>query len=174
MGRIVTRSAVVRGRGPKRSTQWLGSADNTAVTNLASNGTRLDQTFPFGEPATIIRTRGTLWVMPDQETTDEDAFGAFGMAVVTDEAAAIGVTAVPAPSSVSDSDQWFLWLPWFTNLRFQSGVGVEPNIAQRFDFDSKAMRKVHDGSTAIVVIENDTSVGLDFALLFRMLIKLHG
>jgi len=175
VGRVISRSGVIRGRaGPKRSTQWLGSADDTATVNLAANASVIDQTFAFGEPATIIRTRGTLWVGADQKAADETAFGAMGMAVVTDAAAAIGVTAVPLPSGASDDDAWFLWLPWFTDIRVSSQVAVNFNIHSRFDFDSKAMRKVHDGSTAVVVLENDTSVGVDFVMLFRMLIKLHG
>ena len=173
--RLVRRGGVIRGRvGPRRSTQWLGSTDRTAVVALAGNGQLLDQTFGFSEPATIIRTRGTLWVRSDQEAADEVAFGALGMAVVTDAAALIGVTAIPKPSGNSDDDAWFLWAPWLCDFEVASQVGFQNENFSRFDFDSKAMRKVHDGSTAVVVLENDTAVGLEFSIMFRMLVKLHG
>ncbi len=171
--RVVTRS--IRGRtGPRRSTQWLGSADDTAVTALGSNVTLLDQTFAFGEPGTIVRTRGTLFVRPSVNTANATGFGVLGMAVVTDAAAAIGVTAIPAPSGASDDDAWFLWTPFATDVRFDTGIGFAMDTLTVFQFDSKAMRKVHDGSTAVVVLENDTTVSMDFVILFRMLIKLHG
>ncbi len=173
--RFVRRGGVIRGRtGPRRSTQWLGSADRTSTTALGGNAVLMDQTFPFGEPATIVRTRGTLWVASDQVAATEDVFGAMGMAVVTDAAAAIGITAVPLPSSASDDDAWFVWLPWLTGIRVASAVGFQDRTFSRFDIDSKAMRKVHDGSTAVVVFENDVAQGIQFALQFRMLIKLHG
>ena len=174
-GRLVTRQGVVRGRvAPQRSTQWLGSADDTSPTGLASNAAVMDQTFAFGEPATIVRTRGTLWVGTDQESADEQAFGAMGMAVVTDAAAAIGITALPLPSGNSDDDAWFVWQPWLSSFRFVSAAGFQDQLFAQYDFDSKAMRKVHDGSTAVVVLENDSAVGLLFVILFRMLVKLHG
>ena len=171
--RVVSR--VMRGRvGPKRSTQWIGSAADTAPTAIPANGVRMDQTFPFGEPATIVRTRGTLWVGTDQEAADETVFGAMGMAVVTNAAAAIGITALPLPSTDNFDDAWFVWLPWMSSFRFSSASGAQDQTFARFDFDSKAMRKVHDGSTAVVVFENDAADGLLFVILFRMLVKLHG
>ncbi len=52
-------------RGPRRATQWLGSADSTTFTTLANSGGVFDQSFAFAEDATIIRTRGSLWVSSD-------------------------------------------------------------------------------------------------------------
>ncbi len=109
--RFATRGVVVRGRGPRRSTQWLGSAKDTGLTVLAANANVLDQSFAFLEPATIVRTRGTLWVFNDVNTA-QTTFGAFGMAVVDNAAAAIGITAVPKPSTNSSDDAWFLIFPW--------------------------------------------------------------
>ena len=173
--RFVRRGGVIRGRtGPRRSTQWIGSADKTSPTAIPANGVRMDQTFPFLEPATIVRTRGTLWVATDQEGVDETTFGAMGFAVVTNAAAAIGITALPLPSTNNDDDAWFVWQPWLTSFRFVSATGTQDRIFSQFDFDSKAMRKVHDGSTAVVVFENDAADGLLFVIEFRMLVKLHG
>jgi len=134
----------------------------------------LDQTFSFGEPATIVRTRGTLWVKSDQEAATESPLGAFGMAVVRDEAVAIGVTAIPLPETDSDSDAWFLWMPWAYSI-VRSATGLSTDAMARYDFDSKAMRKVDDADTAVVVMQNSAAThGVNFVTLFRMLVKLHG
>ncbi len=173
--RFVRRSGVSRGRlAPRRSTQWIGSADDTALTTLGADVILLDQTFPFGEPATIVRTRGMLYLGPSANAADSTGFGVMGMAVVTDAAAAIGVTAIPAPSSNNDDDVWFVWTPFVANVRFDDATGFQVNTINKFPFDSKAMRKVHDGSTAVVMLENDTTTALQYVLHFRMLIKLHG
>ncbi len=171
------RTGLLRGavRGPKRATQWLGSSTETDISSLAAGTVLLDQTFAFGEPATIVRTRGTLWVGSDQVVADEFPFGALGMAVVTDEAVAAGAASIPAPEADSDSDQWFLWTPFQASLQFGSAIGFQSPSMARYDFDSKAQRKVHDGSTAVVMIENASATdGMRFLLLFRMLVMLHG
>ena len=175
---MARRSVVVSGRqnrGPRRATQWLGSALGTDVIALAAGASTIDQTFAFVEPATIVRTRGSIWVTSDQVATTEHPFGALGVAVVTDQAAAAGVASVPTPITENDSDDWLLWTPFAQSVRFASGIGFDSQAFSRFDFDSKAMRKVDDNSTAVVMIENSSATdGLFYVILFRMLIMLHG
>jgi len=172
--RFATRTGVVRS-GSRRATQWLGSANDTDVTLLAAATAVLDQSFAFGEPATIVRTRGSLWVASDQSIASEFPFGALGMAVVTDQAFAAGAASIPAPYTESDADTFFLWESFATGLVFKSGVGTESQPWARTDFDSKAMRKVDDNSTAVVMLENGSATdGLQFIITFRMLVMLHG
>lgn len=173
MARFVQRTVVVRG-GPRRSTLWLGFAPDTTVTALAANASAIDQFFTFSESSTIVRTRGTLWIGSDQESNDEIAFGALGMGVVSTPAFTAGVALVPTPSTEMEDDLWFQWLPWFTNLLFSDATGFQANLFSRYDFDSKAMRKVHNGDTLVVVLENDIAVGVNFMIMFRMLLKLNG
>ena len=171
------RFAVVHGqsRGPKRGTQWLGSATDTAVTTLGPGTAVLDQSFAFGEPATIVRTRGLLSVAPDQVTGTEFPFGALGMAVVTDQATAAGVASMPTPITESDADSWFVWEAFAASILLSTGAAFTTDAMQHFPFDSKAMRKVDDNSTAVVVLENSSAAaGLRFLITFRMLVMLHG
>ncbi len=166
----------MRGRvGPKRAVQWVASVDSTGPTPLAAATAVLDQSFGFGEDATIVRLRGGLWVQSDQQTATETAFGALGFAVVSDQALAIGITAVPTPITDEASDLWFLWEPFAAAVRFASGVGFDSNPMQHTVLDSKAMRKVNDGTSVVAVVENaSASAGLTYVLKFRMLVKLHG
>ena len=169
------RTFVRSGSGSKRATQWLSSADVTGFSGLAASAAVFDQTFPFGEDATIIRTRGTLWVSSDQVAASEEPFGALGMSVVTDQAAAIGVTALPTPITDESSDNWFLWMPWMASITLATAVSIQSNPYVAYPFDSKAMRKVDDGDNVAVVLENSSGAdGVRFILKFRMLVKLHG
>ena len=83
MGRLVTRTVRV-GSKQKRATDWIQSGSVTSRTLLANATTILNQSFAFLEPATIVRTRGTLWISSDQVATTEQAFGAMGIAVFSD------------------------------------------------------------------------------------------
>ncbi len=174
----MARRVVTRGRSiissQRRGTQWLFSADSTGTQAIGAGASVFDQSFAFAEPATIVRTRGTLWVASDQNAANEQPFGALGMAVVTDQAAAIGVTAIPTPITDEGSANFFLWIPWLADFRITSTFVAEFNTFQRYEFDSKAMRKVDDGDTAVVTLENaSASDGMLYIVKFRMLVKLH-
>jgi len=171
MARRFPRSVVTRQR---RATQWLQSAIDTGSTSLAAGAAVLDQSFAFGEKATIVRTRGRLWVKSDQIASTEEPFGAIGLAVVTDQAFAIGVTAVPTPITDASSDNWFLWEPWQASMVAATQVGFSGDSWTGYELDSKAMRKVDDGDTVVVVLENTSGAhGCEFIVTFRMLVKLH-
>ena len=164
---------VVR-QGPRRLTEWLFSADSDATTLLGAGTAVLDQSVSGATideigPATIVRTRGELWVASDQASSSEEPFGAMGFAVVSEQARVAGVTAVPTPITEEGSEKWFIWQSWLAY--FATGQGV---TWQRYSFDSKAMRKIADGDAIVVVLENASAVfGAEFILKFRMLVKLH-
>jgi len=99
---------VVRRGGSGRKTEWTASADTTDYTQLAAATAILDQSLAFEQPNTIIRVRGSISVLSDQEAQSERPFGAYGFAVVSDQALAIGVTAVTTPMADAISDLWFV------------------------------------------------------------------
>ncbi len=170
--RIVSGRAVIR--APKRQTSWVASAALTDRSTLGAATAVLDQFFSITEPVTVVRTRGTLWVASDQTAANESPFGALGFAVVTDQARAIGVTAVPTPTTDQPSDSFFVWEPWFADARFASGVGFAMRTFYEYKFDSKAMRKVQESQDIVITIENASATdGALYILQFRMLLKLH-
>ncbi len=163
-------------RGQRRATEWIGSADSTAVSSLAAGAGVLNQSFAFSaEPATVVRTRGSLWVASDQVAATEEPFGALGFIVVRDAAFSAGVASIPTPITEEGDDGWFLWQAFLAS--FQAGGGTytgDVNQYVRYDFDSKAQRKVQDGDTVVVMLENASSTaGLSYFIKFRMLVKLH-
>ena len=171
--RVVTRQ--FRGRvGPRRSTDWIASTVETAVSSLAAASVVLDQSFAFSEDATIVRVRGMLWVASDQAIASEEPFGAVGFATVTGQANAVGVTAVPTPIADQPSEQFFLWAPFMNDLVQVTGAGFAARTFRQVPLESKAMRKVTQGQAVVVTLENSSAVaGMEYLMLFRMLIKLH-
>ncbi len=59
-------------------------------------------------------------------------------------------------------------------LYLVTAAGYTEPAGTTVEFDSKAMRKLSDNSSIVVMVENASSAdGMSFLLDFRMLIKLH-
>ena len=169
---FITRSGVSR-----RETLWIG-VQETITTLAAANTAALINTLNAAalalRPFTIVRSRFDWSVRSDQTGALEAYQVAFGAAVVSDQAQAIGVTAVPTPFTELGSDLWYVHEVLSGAFVFISGIGVQSPAVVRKDVDSKAMRKVEDGQTMIWVVENSgLSSGSISALAGRVLIKLH-
>ncbi len=170
-----------RGRGrlgaPRRETSWLVITPNT--TTVTGAGGTIHNSLTTAEkakrPFTVIRTHLFYAIETDQIAATEDFGGAIGMAVVSDQAEAIGVTAVPTPVADAESDLWFLH-EWFAgNILFGSAIGFD-TFQRQSRIDSKAMRKVNDGEDIVVVSELSTGLGaggFGLHLAGRLLIKEH-
>ena len=168
----MARSRSFRGRpsGPRRLTQWIGPADQGYVS-VASAGKTIIGTAPFTEAATIVRTRGQVSVQPGSFAADLNVIGAFGVCIVSDEAVAIGVTAVPGPFDQADWTGWMVWRSFSLHLDVQSAVGFDVQGMMNFEVDSKAMRKVYPNETLILVAESQAGA-YDISTPLRHLVKL--
>jgi len=176
-----SRGFALRRQGPKRATVWVASADVTAVTALAGATSILAQSLTAAQisaigaaPSTIVRIRGQLYVQSDQTAAAERPFGALGVAVVSDQARIAGAASLPAPIADEESDLFLLWQPWQAAAIVDSAaVAIQPMYT--FEVDSRAMRKVPDGSAIVFMMENAAlaGIGAQFMLKFRMLLKLN-
>ena len=159
-----------------RQSRWLGLADFQSTTLAAGSNATLITSFAAGllaeRPFTIVRTRGTLYLESDQTAVTESQFCAYAHAVVSDQAVAVGISAVPTPFA-DESDLFFVFQTLVSRLLVTTDVG-RLLAGVQMEFDSRAMRKVDEGSNAISVAEaGPTSSGLTLRNIFRMLIKLH-
>ena len=176
MARFQTRPKFIS-RGSRRETRWLNLDPVTAT--LGTGGTAaITHSLTTEElalrPFTVVRTRGVLHVQSDQTAASEVYNAALGIAVVSAQAEAIGVTAVPTPNADRESDLWFLFEEITGQFLFADATGfIEGAGGLIRHFDSKAMRKVEDGQDIVVVIENFFSAGTQVTVSGRMLIKLH-
>jgi len=102
--------------------------------------------------------------------TDVEITGAFGLAIVSDQAFAAGVASVPGPFSQADWDGWFVWRSFDYALEAGDATGFRL-ISINQEVDSKAMRKISDNETIVLVAESQNN-GLRISLPLRLLFKL--
>ncbi len=171
---------VRRGGVMRRETSWLAIAegrDTNAAANSATLSASLNAAALAMRPFTITRTILRWSVRSDQTGALENFGGAIGMAVVSDQSVAIGVTAVPTPFTDLGSDLWFLHGILDGRFQFVSGVGIQAGTGslEGAVIDSRAQRKVNDDQDVILCTEEDslTAVGSVIYSAGRMLIKLH-
>ena len=159
-----------------RKTFWfagLSTSVNLPAVSSASLLTNLNAAALSLRPFTIIRSRGWVAWNSDQTAASESQVLHYGAIVVSDQAEAIGITAVPTPAADNGSS-WFVYESGAFRLGLISAVGFDPQFSTMLKFDSKAMRKVEEGQTMITVAEADAlSSGLDVRSFMRVLIKLH-
>ncbi len=160
----------------RRDTVWGGLVETTTNIVGASTAVLFGGLSAGGlalRPFTIVRFRGIMHLASDQLANSELQHVAFGMSVVSDEALAIGVTAVPNPITARDSDMFFVYEELVNRFGVSSAVGIiQQGIAR--EFDSRAMRKVNDGQDIAVVVETSSiSAGVNFVKAGRFLVKLH-
>jgi len=167
---------VFRGNRMRRESMWLTIA--ASRTNLGAGVSALTAQLNAAalalRPFTVVRTRGFIFVRSDQIAATEDYGAAMGHAVVSSQAAAIGVTAVPTPVTDRGSDLFFVYEEGHGEIAFSTAAGFR-EIGHYAPFDSKAMRKVNDDQTIIIVVEN-TAESTDAVSITeggRFLIKLH-
>ena len=132
-----------------------GQDQETAVTGtlIVSGG------LSFTAPSTILRVRGSLYVGFDEtQQAGDRANIVFGLGIVSTDAFTLGPTAVPDPSA--DPNYSWLWygeaiLEAFVAAGFE-GIGASQ---QRFDIDTKAMRRIRPGETLCLIAQATQMTG---------------
>ncbi len=171
-----TRGRLVR--GVRRETLWIGvTPTNTNLT--AGQATTILVLGAAGlalRPFTIVRTHIFWGVRSDQVATSENYAAGISGAVVSDQANAIGVTAVPTPITDIDSDMFWFWDFAFGCLEIGGTPTTFNELGTKKTIDSKAMRKVENGQDVAFVVEDEPTIGTDGCIVAasgRMLVKLH-
>jgi len=164
-------------RKTRRETLWLGFATGTTTLAAASTASligSLNASALALRPFTVVRVRG-FWHVRSDQTSALEAWGcSIGYSVVTDQAIAIGVTAVPTPEADKGSSKFFVHESMYGVLGFITGVGTQ-EIGNSAKYDSKAMRKVELGSDIAITLEVPAAGASSASVICgaRMLIKLH-
>ncbi len=123
-----------------------------------------------GITETVIRTLGRYLVQSDQAAGVEFQLGAWGMIVINDLAVAAGAASIPGPVTDASDDGWFVWEPFSTFGTRASAVGQWQDV----HFESKAARRVEEGFTIAIMVENaHASDGLLFTLGASVLSKVN-
>ncbi len=181
MARIFTdrKSGFIQRSGQmRRQTQWLELEPVRVTMGAASTAILLNSLNTVEKalrPFTVVRARGILHAASDQSVATEFWHATFGFAVVSDQAVAIGVTALPTPDTDRESDLWFVYEELASQFEFKTAVGFDATAGILKSWDSKAMRKVEEGQDIAVVTETSavSAGGALFMSAGRVLIKLH-
>jgi len=173
--RFGMRRSPVAVRGVRRKTAWFQfqPVTNTLTVTGGTIQFVLNAAALALRPFTVVRSHFELFLQSDQGGLTEFQVAGFGIAVVSDEASAVGPTAVPTPISEMGSDLWFVHQVLYNSLLvITAASGV--NRGTRYSIDSRAARKVGIGQDIVVVSEfSGTSTGgLKITAGGRMLVKL--
>jgi len=173
-----------RSRSVRRLSDW---ADGPATGTIGDEGISQTVSAPGitlagvgGEPGvaglTIVRIRGRLSVsaLTAAAITDEMSC-AFAIGITTDEAIAVGATAIPNPVDNAEWDGWMYHS--FFNLRPQTTSSFSTSIAGHFheSVDCRAMRKFPQGMFLFAAMGVASEIGtMSFTWAFnsRVLVKL--
>jgi len=150
-----------KGHGTRRLTSWFVGPHGTTV--LSGNGATV---FPVSvqstdEGLTLIRVRGSLLLYLSAAAAALDGFRwGFGMAVVSENAAGIGVSAVPSPLTDITWDGWMVYSTGVLKA-VDSTVqfGNAGSATHRIEIDSKAMRKFKFSDVLVAMLEVTDEVG---------------
>ena len=169
-------SRASRGGGSRRATSWIDVP--ISCVNVAGGGAAIFASLTAAElakrPFTIVRTHLEVKFGSDQIAASESQEGALGLCVVSDQALAIGITAVPTPDTDLASDFWFVNQVMFSEVLFGDSTGFQDTVGVHYAIDSKVMRKVNDDQDVALVIElTGASFGGTFCVGGRILIKEH-
>ena len=142
-------------RGSQRKTEWIGFADQGMLA-VTGNTNQIVGNLPFTDPATFVRARGLFSVGVQATSADKTILGAFGAAIVTDQAFAAGAASIPGPWTENDWGGWFVHQVFSLQFEFTTDIGW--NIIQStYVIDSKAMRKIGDGETLVLMVETSAA-----------------
>ena len=162
----------------RRRTGWDNGSGGIATLNtVTSTSVALVGSgfIIFADGNTIVRTRGMIQCILTAADAPLSGFrGAFGICIVSEDAFAVGVTAVPDPVDDAEWDGWF-WHQFYSLMQpITFAAQSTASAILTIPIDSKAMRKI--GATDVVVlvgehIESGTAsmtVVADSRLLFKL------
>ena len=159
-------------RSKRSGTDWARIMD-IAYTTVAANTKQLIATISLSNPGigeVVRRTRVQLSISSDQSAAGEDQIGALGFIVVNDLAIAAGAAAIPGPVADANDDGWFVWMPFHGSRLEFGGAGGSGQAFVNIEQDSKAMRRVEEGFTIAVMLENASLTdGISYHHSFSML-----
>ena len=156
----------------RRATFWGRSPADTAPVALAAATSIFDSSFVTNVDLTVVRIRGYIAVSTDQNVAGENVLGAVGFAVVSEEAASVGVGSLPTPYTDQDSGLWLSHRYWSQRFQHSSDTGWSNQGFSNFSFDSKAMRKMQPSTRLVIVVENGAAAfGAVYNIFYSVLFK---
>ena len=150
---------MARRSGRKSDFTWQGLSGATAA--VLTNAARIDAVNTPSVASTLMRSRGEVLASIDGPTDGDSCVAIFGLIVGTEEQVSIGATAFPDPANDMDAE----WIWYGSILLFaQAGTGLGASlnalsVVGRLTIDSKAMRRMKQTQSVVMVTRNLTLAG---------------
>ena len=152
-----------------RETTWFRFASGETTLSASAAIFSFNAAALAMRPFTIIRTHFEFAVRSDQAAAIEHQGVGVGLGVVSDQAVAVGVSALPTPITDLASHLWFLHKIIYAD---ESALTDRTRPQTNVSVDSKAMRKVEVGSDLVVMAElTGFSLGAIVTVGGRILVK---
>ena len=175
------RSSFPLTRGQRRRTGWEIGPEASAAVVVSAAG---KSAWPGGTASaldgmTLVRIRGQFLIYVVTADVVNAGFPyAVGMCMVTEDAFAVGVTAIPDPFTDNGWDGWIWYHSGFIfagSATEDEFVGRAGSSLERVVVDSKAMRKWPEENVLVGIVGFGTEVGsaiVRFHAETRVLVKL--
>jgi len=144
-------------RGSRRQTGWEEGPGGDLAPELftASSSVILGSgVAALSDGLTVVRLRGELQAYMTAVVAANDGYScAVGACIVSNDAFAIGVTAVPTPIEDMDWNGWLYHRFFHVHSVSTAVTATDSSLVLRFEVDSKAMRKIAVNETLCMVME---------------------
>ena len=166
-----------RGRfSNRRRTGWEEGPGDFTVQAFTGSGAAFFLTGreALGDGLTIVRIRGLYELIVTSGAALSGFHGALGIGIVTADAFAVGITAMPSPVDDIDWEGWMYYSLFSMINPLAATANSQDNLVIRKEIDSKAMRKIGVNEIIFAGIEVTEvgASGLEARLATRMLVKL--
>ncbi len=153
VARRVARGGFRRG-GLRQRTDWTRTVFTAETVIPAATKVLMVSYVPLESEVTVRRSIVSMNIRSDQAAATELQVGALGMHVANDNAIAAGAASLLGPSTDRSDDAWFLWAPIMQAYVFGSAVGFENAGGRLYSVDSRAQRRIQEGQSIAVMVEN--------------------
>ena len=148
---------MARGRSTRMAKVWQG-AFNTANISLGTTQVNVLQSVESDLNQTLLRVRGNILVSATPNAATDIGIVAFGLVVVSSQAANAGGVSLPGPIADIEAD----WL-WHTFVSMDAIILTVADanarlVVHRVEIDAKAMRKI-PGDSVVVLVGETTAIG---------------
>ena len=164
--------------GARRRTGWEEGPGGAQGQVIGASGKTVvgSGVAALADGLTIVRIRGIFQIgatgTPAAATDGID--GAFGICIVSNDAFAVGVTAIPGPVTDMQWDGW-MYHRFVNSVATAWGSSADEYSFVDFEIDSKAMRKIGVNDTVCGVFEHTRHGAANAFQIWsdsRMLLKL--
>ncbi len=168
--RVLPRLRAPIGRLQKRQTIWSAGASGTEFTVAGSSVVSVELQSQalldgLGEGLTLVRTRGMVLVVSDQNAAAE--FPSIWWGLIVQNARGATLATLPRPFDEPDAG----WFAAGTTMAHQGAASSASSPTTEL-VDSRGMRKIRDNDVIVLSMQNVSTDGALMMFSFKFLYKL--